>query len=104
MSPCVEILSFDFLIFDWVLFHDLVSVVGVIDPLEQLDRLHSVTGVLVNHRVPNGVQVTDTRVRYNILWHFLSIATHVSGRETVVDLRNGVERLMDVTNVMDDET
>ena len=49
LSPCVEILSFDFLIFDWVLFHDLVSVVGVIDPLEQLDRLHSVTGVLVNN-------------------------------------------------------
>lgn len=50
------------------------------------------------------MQVTDTRIRDNILRDFLSIAAHVSGGETVVDLRNGVEGLMDVTNVMDDET
>lgn len=50
------------------------------------------------------MQVANTRIRDNFIRDFLSIAAHVSGGETVVDFRDGMKGLMDVTNVVDNET
>ena len=54
--------------------------------------------VLINHRIPDSVEVADLAGRVD--WYFLSVASHVAFWITVVNLSHAMQRLMDIAEVV----
>ena len=55
--------------------------------------------VLVDDRVPDGVQVFGTTLG----WDLLGVTTAVASWEFIIDFRSRVQRLMNITNEVDDQ-
>ena len=68
-----------------------------------VERQIQIAWSLVNDRVPDRVQVGNT-VALAIIGDLLEVTTSVTLRESVIDLGNGMQRLVNISKIVDNET
>lgn len=99
ISPRLE-LSFQKVLSHWVKSRQISCLRCIVFPISIGKRLVDIRHVLVENGVPGSVKVTGT---INV-GNPLIITTPVSFREVSIDHRGVVERLMHVTDVVNDKT
>ena len=102
VSPSLVLAAFDLIIriIDVVFAGEVGGNAGEMVPVAVTKRKVGVTCIFVQDRVPNSVEISCAIFVGNPL----VIATAVTGGVVVIDLSNGVERLVSVTDVVDDQT